>query len=284
MSKVAVFGDFIVDIYSFYESERISPEANVPVLIQTKEKKYSGGAGLLSNKLVEYGVDVDFYTSYKFKSELNILQLYNLFNFNEISNSVTTKERLIYKNNYIYRIDNDDIVKNDNNNLSKILKKFNQNLMNYDAVVFSDYNKGFINRKLAKEVINLCKKQNILTFLDPKPENNILDLGWNFIKPNIKEAKTISNKTKTDYVVKELNKITGAEIFLTEGKYGCTYFNGKEIYKQSTVSGGKVVDVSGCGDIALAKFISEYLNKSDIKSCLKLSMQAATKSIQNYGN
>ena len=36
--KIAVFGDAILDLFSYYTSPRQSPEASVPIIIKQKEE------------------------------------------------------------------------------------------------------------------------------------------------------------------------------------------------------------------------------------------------------
>ena len=45
--KVAVFGDTILDIFTYYTSPRLSPEAPVPIIIENRRDYFAGGAGLL---------------------------------------------------------------------------------------------------------------------------------------------------------------------------------------------------------------------------------------------
>ena len=60
--KVAVFGDTILDIFSYYTSPRLSPEAPVPVIIENSRDYFAGGAGLLSKKMSEMDISIDLYT------------------------------------------------------------------------------------------------------------------------------------------------------------------------------------------------------------------------------
>ena len=56
--KVLVFGDVIIDKYIYGTSERISPEAPVPVVKYQREVETLGGAGLVYENLKSLGVDV----------------------------------------------------------------------------------------------------------------------------------------------------------------------------------------------------------------------------------
>ena len=44
-NKIAVFGDSILDSYTYYLSNRLSPEAPVPIVHSMEEKYSLGGCG-----------------------------------------------------------------------------------------------------------------------------------------------------------------------------------------------------------------------------------------------
>jgi len=56
--KVLVVGDFMVDHYIIGESNRMSPEAPVPVVVPKEEYSIPGGAGNVAMNLKLMGADV----------------------------------------------------------------------------------------------------------------------------------------------------------------------------------------------------------------------------------
>ena len=59
--KVLVLGDVIIDKYIYGTSERLSPEAPVPVVKHLHEVETLGGAGLVYKNLKSLGVDVTLF-------------------------------------------------------------------------------------------------------------------------------------------------------------------------------------------------------------------------------
>ena len=57
-SKVLLIGDFMIDHYIIGTSNRMSPEAAVPVVIPKKEYSMPGGAGNVAMNLSLLGADV----------------------------------------------------------------------------------------------------------------------------------------------------------------------------------------------------------------------------------
>lgn len=285
MKKIAVIGDSILDIYNFYTYLKDSPEADVPAIKLINNKKSIGGAGLLAQKLHSLGNKVDFYTSFKDENHLiDKLDLQiNVFNFSHISNSLTTKNRMIYENKYVYRIDDDDLISHTGESIADVLLKFQSNINQYAAVVFSDYNKGFLNKTLTTKILEICNSKDVLTFLDPKPEKRFEALGWDYIKPNLKEGMEITQESKVEIILEKLHKISGSNIFMTSGSDGCYFFNGVTVYSEKTF-GENPVDVSGCGDIAMASFVNNILKETPIQETLRISMSEASIYIDTFGN
>ena len=55
--KVLVIGDVIIDKYIYGTSERLSPEAPVPIVKHLREVETLGGAGLVYENLKCYKID-----------------------------------------------------------------------------------------------------------------------------------------------------------------------------------------------------------------------------------
>ncbi|MBL7701293.1 MAG: carbohydrate kinase [Ferruginibacter sp.] len=196
--KVAVIGDVMLDTYWWGNVERISPEAPVPVVAVSKKEQRIGGAGNVALNIASLGAEV---------SMLSVLgkdgdgeQLTGLLQQNNIEtrylvhseNRVTTnKIRIISRNQHMMRLDAemaDDIAAEDED---RLLYAFE----NYIAaegpaiVILEDYNKGVLTENVINRIIALCKKQNILTAVDPKRKNFFAYEGVDIFKPNLKEVK-----------------------------------------------------------------------------------------------
>ena len=117
--KILVIGDSCTDKFIYGECNRICPEAPVPVFNPIEQKSNGGMAKNVFNNLVSLSNDweIDLVT-----------------NENEI-----TKTRLVDKktNQMLLRVDEDDYCKRVKND---VITK----LGDYDAVVISDYDKGFL--------------------------------------------------------------------------------------------------------------------------------------------
>ena len=90
MAKFAVFGDSILDKYSFYNSNRVSPEAPVPVIVN-ETNEYFWVGGLVSDALIDLGNEVDLYTMIGNGSNSEIFKsLVNGINIFDFAKTITT--------------------------------------------------------------------------------------------------------------------------------------------------------------------------------------------------
>ena len=154
--KVLVFGDVIIDKYIYGTSERISPEAPVPVVKYQHEVETLGGAGLVYENLKSLGVDV------------TLLQT-------EQPRSIKT--RVICDGHYITRID-DDKVADSTAVLSNVLRS---DFSEYDYVILSDYNKGVLDESL--KIIEHLNMFGCKVIVDPKEHATQYKDAW-LVKPN----------------------------------------------------------------------------------------------------
>jgi D-beta-D-heptose 7-phosphate kinase/D-beta-D-heptose 1-phosphate adenosyltransferase len=157
--KVLVFGDVIIDKYIYGTSERLSPEAPVPVVKHLREVESLGGAGLVYENLKSLGVDV------------TLLQT-------EQPSSIKT--RVICDGHYVTRIDN-DIHADSKAVLRNVLRS---NFSQWDYVILSDYNKGVLDESLA--IIEHINKFNCKIIVDPKEYATQYKGAW-LVKPNYSE-------------------------------------------------------------------------------------------------
>ena len=154
--KVVVFGDVIIDKYIYGTSERLSPEAPVPVVKYQREVETLGGAGLVYENLKSLGVDVTLLESEQPKS---------------------IKTRVICDGHYVTRIDDDKHADPDAVLKNVLRSDFSQ----WDYVILSDYNKGVLDN--AWEIIEHINSQGSKVIVDPKRDAHNYEGAW-LVKPN----------------------------------------------------------------------------------------------------
>ena len=159
MTKVLIIGDVIIDRYIYGTSERISPEAPVPVVKYLREVETLGGAGLVYENLKSLGIDVTLF---------------------ETNQPRSIKTRIICDGHYITRID-DDKDANSGVMLDEVLCS---DFAEYDYVILSDYDKGVLDN--AKQIITHINSYGCKVIVDPKRYAHDYEGAW-LVKPNRSE-------------------------------------------------------------------------------------------------
>jgi bifunctional ADP-heptose synthase (sugar kinase/adenylyltransferase) len=237
--KILVIGETCKDVFNYGKVERLCPEAPVPVfnLINTIQNK--GMAGNVASNLVSLGADVTLLTN---------------INWEEIS-----KTRFIEKktNHMFLRLDcNDD--KYGKCDLSSLDYKL------WDAIILSDYNKGFLN----KEDIKLIASNHPLTFLDTKKPIGKWCEDISFIKINNFEI----NKAE------EITEVLNSKLIVTLGADGAKHKN--KIYSVPKV---EIKDLSGAGDTFISALCVKYVETKNIDIAIEFANECATKVVQKAG-
>lgn len=221
MNKVLVIGESCTDVFVYGKSIRKSPEGNGPVFIPSKEIYNGGMASNTAANIASMGIDVDIFSD----------------------NGSITKTRYVNEDtNELYiRVDENDTV--DRIDIYDL-----PDFVQYDAIVISDYCKGF----LTEEDIAQIGKLHRLIILDTKKELGEWCKDITFIKLNRIEFENNKN-------VIEKNKWLVDKVICTLDKQGTTY---KDIlYPTKPIDNA---DVSGAGDTFVAGFVARYLDSNDI--------------------
>ena len=238
--KVLVIGDSCTDKFVYGVCDRICPEAPVPVFNPTYQKANGGMAKNVFNNLISLAKnwDIDLIT-----------------NEDEI-----TKTRLvdIKTNQMLLRVDEDDSCNRVKNN---VITK----LGDYDAVVISDYNKGFLTESIIQYLIGKYP----LSFIDSKKLFNDWVNDVTFLKIN--EVEFNRNK-------KKLKKYKG-NLIVTLGEKGVKY---KDTIIPPTRQ-AEVSDLSGAGDTFFAAFIFSYLTSKNIIESIAFAQKCALEVIEKKG-
>ena len=238
--KILVIGDNCVDIFRYGKITRIAPEAPVPIIVPERETSNPGMAGNVVANLKALGAEVEFITN---KTEIRKIRY------------VCSKY-----NHLLLRVD-------ENDTCEKIdIVSFKTGV--FDAVVISDYCKGF----LTEEDIEIISKSfDCPIFLDTKKILGKWAYNIDFIKINYHEYEY--NKE-----VLENNLILKNKTIVTRGKYGCEY-QGKNFPTVDV----PVKDISGAGDTFIAGLVVEYIRSKMIEPSINFAQECTTTVIQKSG-
>ncbi len=223
--KVLLIGDSCEDEYIYGTCKRISPEAPVPIMDYSRLETKSGMAGNVCLNLQSFEMDITFLTN----------------------SEKLVKTRFIDEksNQQILRVDNEETVK-------PLLLPISTE--GFDAVVISDYNKGYLSYSKIEEIVS---GSTCPVFIDSK--KRFLPNKENcFVKINDLEYSQLDEKCHIDNLI------------VTKGAEGCYYRN--TLYPAQKVN---VYDVVGAGDTFLAALVFSYLARGDMSESIRFANKAA---------
>ena len=249
MSKILVIGDSCSDIFIYGDIERICPEAPVPVFKPTHQTENGGMAKNVVANLKALGCQVDL-----------------ISNLNDIKKVRYVDNR---SNQLVLRVDeHDHCDRITNEQLSKYIgNEPPWGPEAYDAVIISDYCKGFLTEIDIQYICESC----VNVFIDTKKQLGDWATKADFIKINEFEHK------KNFEILPNYPKLEN-KLIVTRGKEGCQYMN--ETYSVPEVP---VKDVSGAGDTFLAGLVVEYCRTKNIVKSIRFAQKCTTEVVQKHG-
>lgn len=235
--KVLIIGESCRDVFVYCNTFRLCPDAPVPVLNVVNQQE-NGGMAKNVQRNIEQHIECDIVTNHNW---------YNI-----------TKTRYVHEdsNHMFFRVDSDDKI--ERIDLSKIN-------YNYDVIVISDYNKGFL---YEEDIRNISLKHHNV-FIDTKKILGNWVKDCKYIKINDYEYSNSKN-----FITEEFSE----KIIHTMGGSGCE-FRGKQ-YKVDRV---EVKDTSGAGDSFMSGLVIEFLRSGDIEKSIVFANKCASEVVKHRG-
>ena len=239
-NSILVVGESCLDVFTYGSCIRLCPEAPVPIFNPTKTIENGGMAFNVYKNLESLGASSQLFTNENHKR--------------------ISKTRFIDENtNHMFmRLD-----KNDRAYGKCKVEKIDFSL--YDAVIISDYNKGF----LSEGDIAYIGESHDMVFLDTKKILGSWCEAVNYIKININEYE------RTKHM---LNETINNKLIITRGSAGASH--GGVTYPVPQV---EIKDTSGAGDTFIAALAVEYTKSQKIEKAILFANECATMVVQKKG-
>jgi len=242
--KILVVGDSCMDIYVYGKCLRMCPDAPVPVMVPTETITYPGMAGNVVRNIEALGAEIT---------------------------TLTNKEQ-IHKTRYVDSKTNHMFIRVDTGEeqIARVKDLDKINFKAFDAIVISDYCKGFLEEEDIAYIAENSDWEHTTTFLDTKKViNNIFVDKINYIKINESEFA----KCRGHISQKVLDKT-----IVTISSQGCIH-DGK-VYPVQKVD---VKDNTGAGDTFLSGLAVKYCQTHDIIKAINYANKCATYVVQRKG-
>lgn len=244
--KVLVIGERCSDIFVYGEVERLSPEAPIPVLIPKNVVVNDGMGKNVVNNLLSITQNESY--------EIGFIH----------------QDRMISKTRFVEEKSNHPFLRVDEGEYEvdrfEMTEEIKNEILESDAVIVSDYNKGFLLEEDLIEIASISK----FSVLDTKKKlsKKVIN-SFDFVKMN--EYEFMNNYTKDAKLLKKL--------IITLGSKGANH-NG---ILYPTDSPKETVDVSGAGDTFTASFTKKYLETKDVRISIIYANRMASLVVSKRG-
>jgi D-beta-D-heptose 7-phosphate kinase/D-beta-D-heptose 1-phosphate adenosyltransferase len=244
--KILVIGERCSDIFVYGEVERLSPEAPIPVLIPKNIIKNDGMGKNVVNNLLSITKNENY--------EIGFIH----------------QDRMISKTRFVEEKSNHPFLRVDEGEFDvdkfEMTEKIKNEILESDAVIVSDYNKGFL---LEEDLIEIAKISKFSVLDTKKKLSKKVINSFDFVKMN--EYEFMNNYTKDEILLKK--------IIITLGSKGANY-NGV-LYPSEAPK--ETRDVSGAGDTFTASFTKKYLETKDVQVSIMFANKMASIVVSKRG-
>ena len=290
--KILILGDLLLDEYIWGDTDRISPEAPVPVVnIRHREIRPGGAANVamtisaLGGNPVLSGIVGPDDVGDKFIQTIESCGLAKNGIFIVHDRVTPLKTRVIASNQQMLRIDNEvvsPIEKNAREELIECLVEyFKTEMQNSTALLISDYAKGLISSDLLAPVLDMAKSLGLQIIVDPKPVNMHLYKGVTLISPNLKETASFSGIKIMDRISLKkaaeilMEKISPKVLLVTKGGEGLSLFTSDDSEHHLPAMTSHVYDVSGAGDTLVGTLALAMASGANLMDAVEIANCAA---------
>lgn len=282
-----VIGDVMIDSYYWGKVNRISPEAPVPVVsIESKESRLGGAANVALNLMTLGAEPVICSVIGNDEKKNEFYQLLDRRGFTKAgivesdSRVTTVKTRVMSGGHHMLRVDEEittALSKQDEDRFIERIEKM-MDEQSPSVIVYEDYNKGVLTKRVIEETIRLANEKGIPTTVDPKKENFFSYRNVTLFKPNLKELREGLNLPIPSGDIKALSaavekleaKIDNRISLVTLSEHGVfVKADGNEKHIRAHLR--EILDVSGAGDTVIGVAALALASEMDTADIAELS-------------
>ena len=299
--NILLVGDFMLDVYTYGDALRISPEAPVPVLKVTKTEYRCGGAGSVATNLAALGASLSCLgvigedrNGEEIRGKLTELGIDTTGLLVVVDRPTISKQRLIglaqhRHRQQLMRIDEESTEPLSDELNEAILRAYKERLNKADVVCLQDYNKGLLSSSLCQQMVQYATKAKKRVLVDPCLASDYSKYaGATLITPNRQEASTAVgfeiNTTEDAHRAAEklLRDFQFEAVVITLDKEGA-YFRTNELGELVSARPRSVYDVTGAGDMVLATLAIALAADCDYKTAVQLCNITAGIEVEKFG-
>lgn len=282
--RILVLGDFMIDEYRYGRAERLSPEAPVPVILETGVRQLPGGAGNVVKNLESLKIKNTALGVCGQDQEAEVMRgllsgCEELSLIADKSRPTTKKMRIVAGTQQICRLDQEDASSVPREVEDEIISRADRMISSCDAVIISDYDKGVVTERVIESCIR-SSHEKVFISVDPQVSRFGFYHGVGVLTPNHHEAgRFIGMRLDTDAEVEKggrviMQKLSPRMLLITRGEKGMSLFEGDSV-RHFPTRAREVFDVTGAGDTVITVFTAVIAAGGTPEEAVFLSNQAA---------
>jgi len=292
--RVLVAGDLMLDEFLWGRVSRISPEAPVPVVEVTGESAFAGGAANVARNLAEFtrgaavlglcGADIAGTVLLDLLAEASIGTQGVVA---DPERRTIRKTRIVARHQQVVRVDREERMEPGAGQRAELLERLETELRTADALILSDYAKGFLGAEFCREACGLARRLGRIVTVDPSPHNPIDWQGVTAVKPNLKEALAAAGLGAGATARQAGERLLGTwgteMVLLTMGEQGMLLLEREGEPYETPTRAREVFDVSGAGDTAIAVFTLALAARATAREAAELANHASGVAVGKLG-
>lgn len=295
--RLLVLGDVMLDEYLKGYVERTSPEAPVPVVRAESETSSLGGAANVAHLARALGAEAQLFgvvgndgAGQRFLAQCESVGIDASNVLVAETRPTTRKLRVLAQHQHVLRVDWEEHRPIRTEMAAQALERLRV-LERPDAMVISDYAKGFLSPSVLEGAIAMAQEWEIPVLVDPKYADLTRYRGATVIKANLREFEAALGHPIVDHLEEELTQ--GSAVMLetaqaqvlvvTLGGKGLAVFprDHEPLFVPTSVR--DVYDVSGAGDAVITVLALSMAGGVPIEEASRLANEAAGVAVGKSG-
>ncbi|MDP0057440.1 bifunctional D-glycero-beta-D-manno-heptose-7-phosphate kinase/D-glycero-beta-D-manno-heptose 1-phosphate adenylyltransferase HldE [Glaesserella parasuis] len=281
-AKVLVLGDVMLDRYWFGATNRISPEAPVPVVKVQEREDRAGGAANVAMNIASLNVPVTLHGLVGNDDAGRALD--KLLSEHRIQNQCVavdshptiTKLRILSRHQQLLRLDFEEGFHN--LDCQALLAKLAAEITAYGALILSDYGKGTLDA--VQQMIQIARQANVPVLIDPKGTDFERYRGATLLTPNMSEFEAVAGhcNDEGEIVAKGLKMIADFDLsalLITRSEKGMTLLRPNQDPFHLPTQAKEVYDVTGAGDTVISVLATAIADGRPLEEACYLANAAA---------
>ncbi|TNG93385.1 bifunctional D-glycero-beta-D-manno-heptose-7-phosphate kinase/D-glycero-beta-D-manno-heptose 1-phosphate adenylyltransferase HldE [Pasteurellaceae bacterium USgator11] len=281
-AKVLVLGDVMLDRYWFGATNRISPEAPVPVVRVQNNEERAGGAANVAMNIASLNVEVKLLgltgqDEAGLALEKMLQQQRINCDFVALNTHPTiTKLRILSRHQQLLRLDFEENFHDVES--AVLLQKLQDAIAQSGALVLSDYGKGTLNA--VQQMIQVAKQANVPVLIDPKGTDFERYRGATLLTPNLSEFEAVVGHCVDEQAIQQkgLQLIADYQLealLVTRSEKGMTLLRPNAEPFHLPTEAKEVFDVTGAGDTVISVLATAIADGRSLEEACYLANVAA---------